>query len=373
MSQQKRSTLKTYFKEGDKPTSDQFTDLVDSCLNQTDDGLFAPGTNRLGIGGENDNATLFVQGNLVVSSSEDTSSSYGLYVEGKTGIGTDMQKPKAKLAVNGQVYFGADAVTESNDCSLTVVNDITANDNLFADTADIGSTSGSDTLHIGGTFNVTGDTKLKKGNLTLASGMHIEVSNVQASGSSLALTNSDDKGLTIDSSGNVSADGNLVLPATKYIEAVKVQAKQSESLTLTNSAGTDGLTIHSGGGVSASTTVTLGSSSDLEIQQFFDHTEVTVTKTNGFSEFEHSFDRPLTEEDGETKLTDDYMVTISGWHYDSSSANRDEDGYVYAVSPYLLGDEWRIKFSLYMANDENDTAFISIYYNYYKWKSSDNT
>ena len=38
MSAQSRTTLKTYFNTGDKPTEDQFENLIDSGLNLTDGG-----------------------------------------------------------------------------------------------------------------------------------------------------------------------------------------------------------------------------------------------------------------------------------------------------------------------------------------------
>jgi hypothetical protein len=39
MAEQNRVTLKSYFETGDKPTQAQFADLVDSCLNRTDDSF----------------------------------------------------------------------------------------------------------------------------------------------------------------------------------------------------------------------------------------------------------------------------------------------------------------------------------------------
>jgi len=40
MPAQNRNTLKAYFEAGDKPTEDQFIDLIDSFLNFLDDGIF---------------------------------------------------------------------------------------------------------------------------------------------------------------------------------------------------------------------------------------------------------------------------------------------------------------------------------------------
>jgi len=42
MAQRDRTTLKTFFETGDKPTQDQFGDLIDSCLNPSDDGINIP-------------------------------------------------------------------------------------------------------------------------------------------------------------------------------------------------------------------------------------------------------------------------------------------------------------------------------------------
>lgn len=39
MSQQTRTVLKTYFNQGDKPTEQQFVDLIDSLLHKTEDGI----------------------------------------------------------------------------------------------------------------------------------------------------------------------------------------------------------------------------------------------------------------------------------------------------------------------------------------------
>jgi hypothetical protein len=43
MSEQSRTTLKTYFNTGDKPTEAQFENLIDSCVNKTDDTYAAYG------------------------------------------------------------------------------------------------------------------------------------------------------------------------------------------------------------------------------------------------------------------------------------------------------------------------------------------
>jgi hypothetical protein len=45
MSEQSRTTLKTYFNTGDKPTEAQFVNLIDSCVNKTDDSYAAYGYN----------------------------------------------------------------------------------------------------------------------------------------------------------------------------------------------------------------------------------------------------------------------------------------------------------------------------------------
>ena len=44
-----RSILKTFFESGDVPTQDQFSNLIDSYIHQTDDGL-----TLIGIGGTPD-------------------------------------------------------------------------------------------------------------------------------------------------------------------------------------------------------------------------------------------------------------------------------------------------------------------------------
>jgi hypothetical protein len=39
MAEKNRATLKSYFETGDRPTQENFTDLVDSCLNRADDAF----------------------------------------------------------------------------------------------------------------------------------------------------------------------------------------------------------------------------------------------------------------------------------------------------------------------------------------------
>lgn len=56
-----RRYLKSKFKDGDKPTQEDFADLIDSCLNQKSDKIFAV-DRKVGIGTKQPSAPLEVKG-----------------------------------------------------------------------------------------------------------------------------------------------------------------------------------------------------------------------------------------------------------------------------------------------------------------------
>ncbi|HAA18712.1 MAG TPA: hypothetical protein DCP28_08075, partial [Cytophagales bacterium] len=63
---QSREQLKAYFERGDTPTSEQFGELIDSGVNQTDDGITTTPERRIGINSDTPQSRLAVGGNLTV-------------------------------------------------------------------------------------------------------------------------------------------------------------------------------------------------------------------------------------------------------------------------------------------------------------------
>ena len=92
MSQLNRTKLKSYFETGQRPTKEQFADLIDSGLNLTDDGIFDDGGN-LGLGHNSPVSKLSVNGNVTVSPNNDSAPDNGLFVHGKVGIGAGFTRP----------------------------------------------------------------------------------------------------------------------------------------------------------------------------------------------------------------------------------------------------------------------------------------
>ena len=132
MSQQSRTTLKSYFRTGKRPTQEQFAELIDAGLNLADSDLFeADGS--LGLGHDQPLARLSVGGNLSVSPNNDSAPDNGLFVHGNVGIGAGFTDPTARLAVNGSVYIGDTANTDPGSNGLRVDGDVTAGGNLTLD------------------------------------------------------------------------------------------------------------------------------------------------------------------------------------------------------------------------------------------------
>ena len=240
MSRQNRTTLKNYFRTGQKPTQGQFADLIDSGLNLTDDGLFDVGGN-LGLGHDNPASRLSVNGNLSVSPNNDNAPNNGLFVHGNVGIGAGFTSPAAQLAVKGSVYIGNTENTDPGANSLKVDGNIETEGNL--------STRGH--ANITGTLHAMDDTTID-GNLTLADTKHVAADEVRALDSGgLKLYEDGGKGLLVhDGSGDVSVDGNLTLADAKHVAADEVRARDVSGLRLLDASGTGGLVIHDTGNVS---------------------------------------------------------------------------------------------------------------------------
>ena len=183
MSHQNRTTLKSYFNTGARPTQEQFADLIDSSLNLVDNGIFDEGGN-LGLGHSNPSSRLSVKGSVTVSPNNDSAPGNGLFVHGNVGIGAGFTNPTAQLAVKGGVYIGDTQNTDPGVNSLQVDGNVTT----------------------GGDLSVTG-------NLTLQDNGYVATDEVRARDSSgLKLHEDGGKGLLVhDSSGDVSAGGNLTV------------------------------------------------------------------------------------------------------------------------------------------------------------------
>ena len=219
MSQQNRTTLKSYFRTGKRPTQKQFAELIDSGLNLSDSDLFeADGS--LGLGYERPLARLSVNGNLSVSPNNDAAPDNGLFVHGKVGLGAGFVNPAAQLAVNGGVYIGDAANTDPGPNGLRVDGNVTAG-----------------------------------GNLTVANNKHIAADKVRArDNSGLKLSESGGKGLKVNhSTGDLVTDGDLSIANGKTLKTDKVQARDNGGLKLARRNGETRLKIHDSGHVSIAT------------------------------------------------------------------------------------------------------------------------
>ena len=168
MSQQNRTVLKNYFGTGQRPTQEQFADMIDSSLNLTDDGIFDDGAN-LGLGHNNPASKLSVNGNVAVSPNNDSAPGNGLFVHGNVGIGAGFTNPTAQLAVKGSVYIGNNENTDPGSNSLKVDGHIETEGNLL--------TGGN--MGIAGTLHAMSNTTID-GNLTLADARHVATDEVRA-------------------------------------------------------------------------------------------------------------------------------------------------------------------------------------------------
>jgi len=68
MNEKDRTTLKSYFETGDRPTEDQFSQLIDSFINKVDDNVHISETKDVGIGIDDPQAKLHVNGSLRLES-----------------------------------------------------------------------------------------------------------------------------------------------------------------------------------------------------------------------------------------------------------------------------------------------------------------
>ena len=90
MEEKGRQTLKTYFETGDTPTSEQFSELIDSSLNKKEDQIAVENGN-IGFGVGEPINKLDVAGSLAVGISyagKHMLDQNDLAVQGKLGIGT---------------------------------------------------------------------------------------------------------------------------------------------------------------------------------------------------------------------------------------------------------------------------------------------
>ena len=219
MSQQNRTTLKSYFRTGKRPTQEQFAELIDSGLNLSDSDLFeADGS--LGLGYDRPLARLSVNGNLSVSPNNDTAPDNGLFVHGKVGLGAGFASPAAQLAVNGGVYIGDAANTDPGPNGLQVDGDMTSG-----------------------------------GNFTVANNKYVATDKVRArDNSGLKLSEAGGKGLKVNhSSGNLATDGDLTIANGKSLKTDMVKARDNGGLKLARRNGETRLKIHDNGHVSIGT------------------------------------------------------------------------------------------------------------------------
>ena len=259
MSQQNRTILKNYFRTGNRPTQEQFADLIDSSLNLADNDLFEAGGN-LGLGHDQPAATLSINGNLNVSPNNDLAPDHGLFVHGNVGIGAGFTNPTAQLAVNGGVYIGTTVSRDPGQGGLRVDGEVMAGGNVTLDNDSYVATdkvralddSGLKLTEAGGkgliirhrSGSIETDSSLK-----IADGSSLITDKVKArDNTGLRLCEGGGKGLRIlDASADLSADGNLTLADGKYLETDRVKARDNSGLVLVEANG-NGLTIANSSG-----------------------------------------------------------------------------------------------------------------------------
>ena len=293
MTQVNRTTLKSYFLTGNKPTEDQFGDLIDSSLN-FDEDKFTIGDGKIAVGSDDlGQATLWVKGKLTVSGSDINPPDEGIYVGGQVHIGNSFSGTNADLGIDGGVYIGSTLGTDPGIHNLQLdgyvkTEEVRAKDGsglklyedggalglLINDTGnvDIGGSADTERLRVTGTFRATGNSNID-GNLTLASSKYVEADQIQAtSGSSLALQDNSGNGISIAAGGNVdiggtanteklrvtgtfratgnsNIDGNLTLASSKHIATDEIRALGTSGLKLYEDGGSSGILINNGGNV----------------------------------------------------------------------------------------------------------------------------
>ena len=295
MSQQNRTILKNYFRTGNRPTQEQFADLIDSSLNLADNDLFEASGN-LGLGHDQPAATLSINGNLNVSPNNDLAPDHGLFVHGNVGIGAGFTNPTAQLAVNGGVYIGTTVSRDPGQGGLRVDGEVMAGGNVTLDNDSYVATdkvraldnSGLKLTEAGGkgliirhrSGSIETDSSLK-----IADGSSLITDKVKArDNTGLRLCEAGGKGLRIlDASADLSADGNLTLADGKYLETDRVKARDNSGLVLVEANG-NGLTIaNSSGDASFNGHVTLADGKCLKTDkvQAHDNSGLNLAKRDG--------------------------------------------------------------------------------------------
>ena len=295
MSQQNRTILKKYFRTGNRPTQEQFADLINSSLNLADNDLFEAGGN-LGLGHDQPAARLSINGNLNVSPNNDLAPDHGLFVHGNVGIGAGFTNPTAQLAVNGGVYIGTTVSRDPGQGGLRVDGEVMAGGNVTLDNDSYVATdkvralddSGLKLTEVGGKGLIirhrSGSIETDS-NLKIADGSSLITDKVKArDNTGLRLCEGGGKGLFIlDASADLSADGNLTLADGKYLETDRVKARDNSGLVLVEANG-NGLTIaNSSGDASFNGHVTLADGKCLKTDkvQARDNSGLNLAKRDG--------------------------------------------------------------------------------------------
>ncbi len=114
MATQKRSELKKYFETGDTPSSEDFSNLIDSTINKMDDAIFVK-SKDVGLGTTSPKNKLDVAGGMIVGSDyagNNKAPINGLLVQGSMSLGTTT--PKEMLTVNGAIAINQ-SISNSNE------------------------------------------------------------------------------------------------------------------------------------------------------------------------------------------------------------------------------------------------------------------
>ena len=89
MAEQNRTVLKSYFQTGDKPSQQQFSDLIDSFICKSDDELSINDARNIGIGTTSPRAKLDVAGTLMANATGTGSHSGHKLIQGTVEGGSD--------------------------------------------------------------------------------------------------------------------------------------------------------------------------------------------------------------------------------------------------------------------------------------------
>lgn len=288
MASKSRTELSGYFKTGNKPTQQNFQDLIDSTLNSNDDGIELNGddlTFKLkGNGKLSIERALTVTGDSALSGSltvnntvslKGSANGTGLSVDagGNVSIGgtlavTGNSTLSGSLAVNNNVGIGTNSPQDRLDVAgeiriLTNSNPIrfSSSWSAFPDNATKQAEISNDTSHyktlmIVGNKSGGGARKVGVWDELTVNGDLIVTNKLTVNNTVSLKGSSNTAGLTVDASGNVSMGGTLAVTGSSTLSG---SLTVNNAVYLKGSPNTAGLTVNASGNVSMGGTLTVTS------------------------------------------------------------------------------------------------------------------